>query len=119
VTRFSGGMRRRLEIARALLHSPAVLVLDEPTVGLDPESRRDFWSLLRRVNQRDRVTIFLTTHYMDEAERVADTIVVIGAGTIVAAGSAASIKSSTAATSLEDAYLTLVGVGRADRASIG
>src|SRR5437763_7267906 len=64
---FSGGMRRRLEIARGLMHSPRVLFLDEPTIGLDPQTRRSIWSYIRELKQREEITIFMTTHYMDEA----------------------------------------------------
>jgi len=68
VASFSGGMRRRLEIARGLMHSPRVLFLDEPTIGLDPQTRRSIWSYIRELKQREEITIFMTTHYMDEAE---------------------------------------------------
>src|SRR5213082_2923829 len=68
VNTFSGGMKRRLEIARGLLHSPRVLFLDEPTVGLDPQTRSSIWGYIRKLKQREQITIFLTTHYMDEAE---------------------------------------------------
>src|SRR6202030_3635759 len=68
VSTYSGGMKRRLEIARGLLHSPRVLFLDEPTVGLDPQTRSSIWSYIRELKQREDITIFLTTHYMDEAE---------------------------------------------------
>ena len=72
---FSGGMRRRLEIARGLMHSPRVLFLDEPTIGLDPQTRRSIWGYIRELQEREEITIFMTTHYMDEAEwcdRIAD-----------------------------------------------
>ena len=65
---FSGGMRRRLEIARGLMHSPRVLFLDEPTIGLDPQTRRSIWRYIRELQEREEITIFMTTHYMDEAE---------------------------------------------------
>ncbi len=83
VRRFSGGMQRRLEIARALLHEPEVLFLDEPTIGLDPQTREKIWRLLESLD----VTIFLTTHYMEEAERLADRVAIIDGGRIVAMGS--------------------------------
>jgi ABC-2 type transport system ATP-binding protein len=83
VSTYSGGMARRLEIARALLHTPAVLFLDEPTVGLDPQTRARLWSDVRRLRAEEGVTVFITTHYMDEAE-VADRIAIIDQGKIVA-----------------------------------
>ncbi len=88
VKTFSGGMRRRLEIARGFLHTPKILFLDEPTLGLDPQSRNQLWTHVKRQNEADHVTVFLTTHYMDEAERVADRIAVIDHGRIVAIGTA-------------------------------
>jgi ABC-2 type transport system ATP-binding protein len=109
VKTFSGGMRRRLEIARGLLHTPKVLFLDEPTLGLDPQSRKQMWTHVKRLNESDRVTVFLTTHYMDEADRVADRIAVIDHGRIVATGSSAELKERTNAGSLEDAFLALTG----------
>jgi ABC-2 type transport system ATP-binding protein len=82
VQTFSGGMKRRLEIARGLLHSPRVLFLDEPTVGLDPQTRAHIWSYIEELRQREAVTIFLTTHYMDEAEHC-DRIAIMDEGRIV------------------------------------
>jgi ABC-2 type transport system ATP-binding protein len=87
----SGGLRRRLEIVRALLHRPAVLFLDEPTTGLDPESRRDLWAYLDRVRAEHGTTVFLTTHYLAEAE-AADTVCVLVGGRIVEQGSPAAVK---------------------------
>jgi ABC-2 type transport system ATP-binding protein len=90
VRTFSGGMKRRLEIARALLHEPAVVVLDEPTVGLDPQTRRNVWEQLASMaRERDR-TVFVTTHYMDEAERC-DDVAVVDHGRLVARGSPAAL----------------------------
>jgi ABC-2 type transport system ATP-binding protein len=109
VKTFSGGMRRRLEIARGLLHTPKVLFLDEPTLGLDPQSRKQMWTHVKRLNESDRVTVFLTTHYMDEADRVADRIAVIDHGRIVAIGSSRELKERTGTESLEDAFLALTG----------
>ena len=109
VKTFSGGMRRRLEIARGLLHTPKVLFLDEPTLGLDPQSRNQMWTHVKRLNESDQVTVFLTTHYMDEAERVADRISVIDHGRIVATGSPAELKERTQTDSLEGAFLALTG----------
>jgi ABC-2 type transport system ATP-binding protein len=80
---FSGGMRRRLEIARGMMHSPRVLFLDEPTIGLDPQTRRSIWSYIRELKEREEITIFMTTHYMDEAEWC-DRIAIMDHGQIVA-----------------------------------
>ena len=115
---FSGGMKRRLEIARGLLHHPKVFFLDEPTVGLDPQTRNHIWNYIRELNTRERTTIFFTTHYMDEAERQASRIAVVDHGTIVATGTAADLKAQTKTTSLEDAFLALTGkVIRSEEAS--
>jgi ABC-2 type transport system ATP-binding protein len=83
VATFSGGMRRRLEIARGLMHSPRVLFLDEPTIGLDPQTRRSIWSYIRELKENEDITIFMTTHYMDEAEWC-DRIAIMDHGKIVA-----------------------------------
>ena len=80
---FSGGMRRRLEIARGMMHSPRVLFLDEPTIGLDPQTRRSIWEYIRELKEREEITIFMTTHYMDEAEWC-DRIAIMDNGQIVA-----------------------------------
>ncbi|HEY6189571.1 MAG TPA: ATP-binding cassette domain-containing protein [Pyrinomonadaceae bacterium] len=109
VKTFSGGMRRRLEIARGLLHTPKVLFLDEPTLGLDPQSRNQMWTHVKQLNETDQVTVFLTTHYMEEADRVADRIAVIDHGRIVAIGSSGELKERTGTESLEDAFLALTG----------
>jgi ABC-2 type transport system ATP-binding protein len=91
VRTFSGGMKRRLEIARGLLHSPRVLFLDEPTIGLDPQTRRSIWRYIAELEQREAITIFLTTHYMDEAEHC-DRIAIIDGGRIVALDTPAALK---------------------------
>ena len=91
VSEFSGGMMRRLEVARALLHTPEVLFLDEPTVGLDPQTRARMWADVLRLRREEGVTVFMTTHYMDEAEH-ADRIAIIDHGRIVAVGSPAELK---------------------------
>ncbi|HSE25599.1 MAG TPA: ATP-binding cassette domain-containing protein [Pyrinomonadaceae bacterium] len=109
VKTFSGGMRRRLEIARGLLHTPRVLFLDEPTLGLDPQSRNQMWTHVKSLNETDQVTVFLTTHYMDEADRVAQRIAIIDHGRIVAIGSSRELKEQTETESLEDAFLKLTG----------
>jgi ABC-2 type transport system ATP-binding protein len=109
VLRFSGGMRRRLEIARGLLHTPRILFLDEPTLGLDPQTRNQLWTQVRQLNQSEGVTVFLTTHYMEEADRVADRIGIIDHGKIVAIGSSADLKQRTGKQTLEEAFLALTG----------
>jgi len=91
VQTFSGGMKRRLEIARGLMHSPRVLFLDEPTVGLDPQTRSSIWGYIRELRQREQITIFLTTHYMDEAE-YCDRIAIIDGGEIVALDTPEALK---------------------------
>jgi ABC-2 type transport system ATP-binding protein len=90
---FSGGMKRRLEIGRGLLHSPRVLFLDEPTVGLDPQTRSSIWSYIDELKQREDITIFLTTHYMDEAE-YCDRIAIMDQGRIIVLDSPAALKAS-------------------------
>jgi ABC-2 type transport system ATP-binding protein len=93
VRTFSGGMKRRLEIARGLLHSPRVLFLDEPTVGLDPQTRAHIWGYIEELRQREAITMFLTTHYMDEAEHC-DRIAIIDEGRIVVEGTPEQLKAS-------------------------
>ena len=109
VKKFSGGMKRRLEIARGFLHTPRILFLDEPTLGLDPQSRNQLWSHVKKVNETEKVTVFLTTHYVDEADRVAHRIGVIDHGKLVAQGTPAAIKQQTGTESLEEAFLALTG----------
>jgi len=109
VKTFSGGMKRRLEIARGFLHTPKILFLDEPTLGLDPQSRNQLWTHVKHLNETEGVTVFLTTHYMDEAERVAHRIAIIDHGKIVSVGTAQELKERTGADSLEGAFLKLTG----------
>ena len=109
VKHFSGGMRRRLEIARGFLHTPKILFLDEPTLGLDPQTRNQLWSHVKRLNETERVTVFLTTHYMEEAERVAHRIAIMDHGRIIAQGTSAELKEQTGSDSLEKAFLALTG----------
>ena len=111
VKTFSGGMKRRLEVARGLLHRPKILFLDEPTLGLDPQTRNHIWSYIQKLNKEDEITIFLTTHYLEEAEKVADRIAVIDHGEIVALGKAKDLEAQTKTRSLEEAFLTLTGHG--------
>jgi ABC-2 type transport system ATP-binding protein len=109
VKKFSGGMKRRLEIARGFLHTPKILFLDEPTLGLDPQSRNQLWTHVKKVNESEGVTVLLTTHYMDEADRVAHRIGIIDHGKLVTQGTPRVIKEETGAESLEDAFLKLTG----------
>jgi ABC-2 type transport system ATP-binding protein len=109
VKQFSGGMRRRLEIARGLLHTPKILFLDEPTLGLDPQTRNQLWTHVKKLNAEERVTVFLTTHYMEEADRVAHRIAIIDRGVIVAQGSPQQLKEQTSSETLEQAFLALTG----------
>ncbi|MGB8259172.1 MAG: ATP-binding cassette domain-containing protein [Terracidiphilus sp.] len=119
VKKFSGGMRRRLEIARGFLHTPRILFLDEPTLGLDPQSRNQLWNHVKKVNEAEKVTVFLTTHYMDEADRVAHRIGIIDHGRLVAQGTPQEIKAQANAESLEDAFLALTGATIRDESSDG
>jgi ABC-2 type transport system ATP-binding protein len=96
VMTFSGGMRRRLEIARGFLHSPRVLFLDEPTIGLDPQTRSSIWRYIAQLQQREEITIFMTTHYMDEAE-FCDRIAIMDQGEIVALDTPAALKAQVGA----------------------
>src|SRR5215471_1512350 len=100
VRTYSGGMRRRLDLAAALVHRPPVLFLDEPTTGLDPSGRSDLWSLIGQL-VADGTTVLLTTQYLEEADRLADTIVVINDGRIIAEGTAVQLKTSLGATVVE------------------
>src|SRR5258707_691104 len=110
-------MKRRLEIARGVLHTPKILFLDEPTLGLDPQTRNQLWTQVKHLNQSEGVTVFLTTHYMDEADRVAQRIAVIDHGKIVALGSSADLKEQTGKESLEEAFLALTGSTIRDEAA--
>lgn len=92
VATYSGGMRRRLEIARVLVHKPRILFLDEPSIGLDPQSRRVVWEFLKQLLSGDSMTIFLTTHYMEEAEMLCNRVAIIDSGKIIAMGSPAELK---------------------------
>jgi ABC-2 type transport system ATP-binding protein len=109
VKNYSGGMKRRLEIARGFLHTPKILFLDEPTLGLDPQTRNQLWTQVKALNEQEGVTVFLTTHYMEEAERVAQRIAIIDHGKIAATGTAAELKALTGADTLEQAFLKLTG----------
>lgn len=109
VKTFSGGMKRRLEIARGLLHNPHILFLDEPTIGLDAQTRRLLWDYVMRLSHENHMTIFFTTHYLEEAEMVASRIAMIDHGSIIASGTADELKKQTHTKTLEEAYLQLTG----------
>ncbi|MCX6721153.1 MAG: ATP-binding cassette domain-containing protein [Candidatus Staskawiczbacteria bacterium] len=109
VKHFSGGMKRRLEIARGFLHHPRVLFLDEPTIGLDPQTRNHIWTYLKKMNREEGITVFLTTHYMEEADKVSNRIAIIDHGKIVAQGTSEELESKTNTSSLEEAFLSLTG----------
>ena len=104
----SGGMRRRLVIARALMHDPQMLVLDEPTAGVDVELRLELWHYMKKVNQEGK-TILLTTHYIEEAEQLCNKIALINHGQIVETGTVAELKKKFKKKTLEDVYLSVVG----------
>ncbi|WP_406454888.1 ATP-binding cassette domain-containing protein [Streptomyces sp. NBC_00876] len=108
----SGGQRRRLDIAMGLTHRPAVLFLDEPTTGLDPGSRSDLWELVRGLRDTYGTTVVLTTHYLDEADALADRLVVVDGGLVVAEGTPAALKeryAGSSAASLQEAFLAITG----------
>lgn len=108
----SGGQRRRLDLAMGLTHRPAVLFLDEPTAGLDPQSRQDLWDLVRGLRDDFGTTVVLTTHHLDEADTLADRLIVIDGGLVVAEGAPAALKAEHAGSpdaSLHDAFLAITG----------
>ena len=120
VRTFSGGMKRRLELARALMHEPRLLILDEPTLGLDPQARRHLWSSIRALKERG-LTLFVTTHYLEEAE-ASDRVAIMDRGKVVAVGEPGQLKEhvlGTADGSLEDVFLTLTGRQLRDEEATG
>jgi len=108
VRTFSGGMKRRLEIARGLMHCPKILFLDEPTTGLDPQTRQHIWDYILNLSRKDKITIFLTTHYMDEAE-ICERVGIIDHGKIVALDSPGALSSKYNVPSLNDVFLEVTG----------
>ena len=106
---FSGGMKRRLEIARGLLHNPRVLFLEEPPMGLDPQTRNHIWKYIYNLNKKEDVTIFFTTHHMEEVERIAQKIAIIDHGKILITGTIKEIIKKAKAKKLEDAFIKLTG----------
>ncbi|WP_433892778.1 ABC transporter ATP-binding protein [Streptomyces sp. CA-111067] len=108
----SGGQRRRLDIAMGLLHRPRILFLDEPTTGLDPGSRADLWDLIRALRDRHGMTVFLTTHYLDEADALADRLIVVDDGRVAAVGAPRELKERYAGSpdaGLQEAFLAITG----------
>ncbi|MBX4201420.1 ATP-binding cassette domain-containing protein [Candidatus Saccharibacteria bacterium] len=118
VKTYSGGMRRRLEIARGLLHHPKILFLDEPTLGLDTQTRNLLWDYVKKLSESEGMTIFFTTHYLEEAENVADRIAIIDHGKIIATGTAKQLAKQTKTKTLEQAYLELTGKTVRDETSL-
>lgn len=113
VGKLSGGQRRRIDVARALLNRPKILILDEPTTGLDPQTRKTLWTVIADLRRREGLTVFLTTHYMEEAAE-ADYVVILDSGKIVAEGTPLSLKNTYTGD-----YLTLYGVDEATVRSLG
>lgn len=111
--KLSGGQKRRIDIARALLHQPKILVLDEPTTGLDPQTRKTVWSVIHRLRKEENMTVFLTTHYMEEAAD-ADYVVILDSGSIVAEGSPLALKNAYTGD-----FITLYGANEETVASLG
>ncbi|MFA5174317.1 MAG: ATP-binding cassette domain-containing protein [Candidatus Pacearchaeota archaeon] len=109
VKTFSGGMKRRLEIARGLIHHPKILFLDEPSLGLDPQTRNFLWKYIKEMNKKEKMTVFLTTHYMEEADSISDRIAIIDHGKIIKIGTSTEIKKQTKSKTLEEAFLKLTG----------
>jgi ABC-2 type transport system ATP-binding protein len=106
---YSGGMKRRLGIAMGLVHRPRVLFLDEPTTGLDPEVRAAMWGEIRGLAEGERMTILLTTHYLEEADRLAQNLAIVDRGKVVAEGTPHDLKRSLGVDSLDDVYLNYAG----------
>lgn len=113
VGKLSGGQRRRIDIARALLHKPKILILDEPTTGLDPQTRKTIWNIIDRLRSQESLTVFLTTHYMEEAAE-ADYVVIIDSGRIVAKGTPLQLKNTYTGD-----FITLYGISEAAVKTLG
>lgn len=111
--KLSGGQRRRIDIARALLHRPRILILDEPTTGLDPQTRKNIWSVIETLRQKEKMTVFLTTHYMEEAAP-ADYVVILDSGKIVADGTPLDLKNQYAGD-----YVSIYGIEEAQVKEFG
>ena len=113
IAKLSGGQRRKIDIARALLHNPKILILDEPTTGLDPQTRTMLWGVIEKLRKEQKMTVFLTTHYMEEAAD-ADYVVIIDSGKIVAEGTPYQLKNEYA-----NDYVTLYGVDEGEAQVLG
>lgn len=113
LSKLSGGQKRKIDIVRALLHRPSILILDEPTIGLDPEARKGIWKVVKNLQQEESMTVFLTTHYMEEAKD-ADYIVIMKEGKTVAEGTPHELKTKYARD-----YLTIYGINREDADRLG
>ena len=108
---FSGGMKRRLEIARGLLHHPKIFFLDEPTQGLDPQTRNHIWNHVVNLNKKENITIFFTTHYLEEAQKYANRIAIMDHGRIITTGTLNELLNKTNKSNLEEAFIALTGSG--------
>jgi len=109
VKTFSGGMKRRLEIARGLLHRPKIFFLDEPTQGLDPQTRNHMWHYIKNLSEKEGITIFFTTHYLEEAQEYAERIAIMDQGKIITEGNLVDLLKKTGEKTLEEAFLKLTG----------
>lgn len=109
VKTFSGGMKRRLEIARGLLHTPKIIFLDEPTLGLDPQTRNLIWDHIKKLNKEQNITVFFTTHIMEEVEKMACEVAIIDHGKIVAKGTPDELKKAYKSANIEEAFLNITG----------
>jgi ABC-2 type transport system ATP-binding protein len=115
VRNLSGGMRRRVEIARGLVHEPRIFFLDEPTTGLDPVSRVSVWEMIRKIKEQRDLTVFLTTHYMDEADKLCDRIAIVDHGKLVALDAPMTLKASIPGKNVLEVSFSMVPAGWADR----
>jgi ABC-2 type transport system ATP-binding protein len=109
VKTFSGGMKRRLEIARGLLHHPKIFFLDEPTLGLDPQTRNHIWEYIEKLNRKEKITVFFTTHYMEEAQKHAEMVAIIDHGKIIDKGTPNELIKKSGKKNLEDAFIKFTG----------
>ena len=111
VGKLSGGQRRRIDIARALLHKPRILILDEPTTGLDPQTRHNLWQVIARLRREQGLTVLLTTHYMEEAAALSDRIGILKNGRLLAAGTAEELMQRAGTDDFETTFVSIVKEG--------